>query len=396
MKVEISPSKLSGYVTAPISKSHFIRVLVSAFALEKKVNILCQTENLSQDILHSLSALKSLGVKIEKTPFGFNVSGFSFKKKATVDVGESATLLRLLIPVCLKKGIEVTFCGGKSLNNRNISRSFKGLKGVFFSCETLPFTVKGNFSEEETLILDTTSQALSGLIIANAIFSEKVKYSGKIPSLNYVKMTIKTLKDFGVSVKKQGNLFNIKKQTNVDNLSVKIEGDYSSCALFYALNNFNNDIKIRGLNSSSCQADKIAKTIFSDIQNFDTVLDGENIPDLVPIISAYACIKDVNLTITNVSRLKYKESDRLNGLVSILKSLGANIFSDENNIYVKKGSNFKSKEISSNADHRIVMALTLIGLTTKTITIIDGENVEKSYPNFFDELKRLNGKINVL
>ena len=102
------------------------------------------------------------------------------------------------------------------------------------------------------------------------------------------------------------------------------------------------------------------------------------------------CIGDT--TITNVSRLKIKESNRLLAVQTLLSKLGAEVKIDGNNIYIKGGAQLHGGEVSAFNDHRIAMTAAVAAVGANgSITIQESESVKKSYPKFFVDFVELGG-----
>jgi len=129
-----------------------------------------------------------------------------------------------------------------------------------------------------------------------------------------------------------------------------------------------------------------------------TTIDISDCPDLGPIISLLACLSEGTTHIKNISRLRIKESDRVQSTVSTLKKLGANITSSESEITIKGTSSLKGGvTLDSHNDHRIAMMISIAALVCeKEVTLTNANAVTKSYPGFFDDYKLLGGKYKLI
>ena len=172
-----------------------------------------------------------------------------------------------------------------------------------------------------------------------------------------------------------------------------IEGDYSNAAFIDAFNYFDNNIVINGLNNSSLQSDKVYKEYFNALNNKYCEIDIANCIDLGPILITFAALKN-GARFINTKRLKIKESDRGTVIAKELTKLGADIEIFDNEIIVNKKELHKpDTTLYSHNDHRIAMSLSLLS-TMYDIEIDDSECVSKSYPNYFDDLKKLGAILN--
>ncbi len=94
--------------------------------------------------------------------------------------------------------------------------------------------------------------------------------------------------------------------------------------------------------------------------------------------------------------MRYKESDRLESVISNLKKMGVYV-KDKQDGMIIKGGNVKGAELNGYKDHRIVMAFSVAALCAKGETVInDAESINKTYPKFFEDYNLLGGKANVI
>lgn len=124
--------------------------------------------------------------------------------------------------------------------------------------------------------------------------------------------------------------------------------------------------------------------------------DARDIPDLIPVIAALGCKASGTTRIVQAKRLRYKESDRLSALAQELQKFGVDVSEDAESLTITAPKTLIGAKVDSHGDHRIAMACIILGLTSQGRTEIGGaECVEKSYPNFFKDLKLLGGRVNV-
>lgn len=123
-------------------------------------------------------------------------------------------------------------------------------------------------------------------------------------------------------------------------------------------------------------------------------IDAADIPDLVPIIAAFACGRPAGaLThITGAARLRLKESDRLQAVTETLTALGADITEEPAGLMIRGTGTLTGGEVRSWGDHRIVMMAAAAACIAKEDIIIRGaEAVAKSYPRFFEDYRQIGG-----
>ena len=129
-------------------------------------------------------------------------------------------------------------------------------------------------------------------------------------------------------------------------------------------------------------------------QLFGTELDCADTPDLVPILSVAAATAQGETTFFNVGRLRYKESDRLAAMKSVLAAFGIASFVGEDTFKVVGGEPLALTAVDSFGDHRIAMSAAVLSTVAGGVTTINGaECVAKSYPLFFDDFAALGGTL---
>ncbi|MBZ4670051.1 MAG: 3-phosphoshikimate 1-carboxyvinyltransferase [Clostridiales bacterium] len=408
MDVKILPGKLKGSVEIPSSKSVSHRALICA-ALAKGESVLSGI-SLSKDIEATINGLIAMGAEIEVNNDAIKVKGIENPPESCIiDCFESGSTLRFLIPVAVALGISAVFKGAGKLPQRPITpylREFDG-KGVKFDyAGTMPFEIKGKLSGGEyRLEGDISSQFVTGLLFALPLCSEDsvITMLSPLQSKPYADLTIDCLKKSGIKIEENEKGYFIKGGQSYSPFSEKIEGDYSQAAFFYVANALGSEIEILNLNPKSVQGDKKIIEIINDIMYTDKKgqepfsVDVGDIPDLVPILAVLGCFGGKIFRITNASRLRIKESDRLETTASLLNSLGGKVEVFDDSLTVYPINEFSGGEVDSFNDHRIAMAASIAATRSKSPVIIRNANaVEKSYPDFFNDFNKLGGNANVI
>ena len=161
-------------------------------------------------------------------------------------------------------------------------------------------------------------------------------------------------------------------------------------ASVYRSTGLRNIIEVIGLDSYSAQGDKACADILPELENRITV-SAADIPDLVPILAVTAGAKN-GAVFTDIQRLRLKESDRVESVIHMIRSLGGQADATEDTLTVY-GTGFTGGTVDAVNDHRIAMSAAIAATVCKEpVTILGAECVNKSYPAFWDEFKRLGGK----
>jgi 3-phosphoshikimate 1-carboxyvinyltransferase len=117
--------------------------------------------------------------------------------------------------------------------------------------------------------------------------------------------------------------------------------------------------------------------------------------DELPMLAALGPFTEQGIEIRDAAELRVKESDRIAALVHNLQSMGAQVeeFPDGLHVAGLSAGKLHGAEIEPHGDHRIAMAFAVAGLAaTGQTTIRDADCAAVSYPNFFEELRRLGGQ----
>lgn len=394
MKVKILPSKTSGEVSAPPSKSFAHRYLIGSVLSRGK----CVIKNIadSDDISATLSCIEQLGGSVTKDGNSVTVIPTNEKQieNAVFDCKESGSTLRFFIPVVLATGAKsCTFSGSGRLLARGIKEYEKLFENsdVTIKSDEKSIEVNGTLSAGNYEISgEVSSQYTTGMLFALSVLDGKstLKITGNAESRAYVDMTIKVLKDFGADITEpEKNFFEINGKGRLSPGEFTVEGDWSNAAFLIALSRLLGTISVSGLNENSVQGDRFSSVAFDALDGENVEIDLKDCPDLAPILFAYAAYKNGG-KFTNTRRLRVKESDRANVMAEELKKFGANVKVYENSVEIEK-TQLKPPivPLCGHNDHRIVMALSVLAAVFGAE--IDGaEAVNKSYPDFFRVIKK--------
>lgn len=397
MKAEIKKGRASGRITAPPSKSSAHRLIISAGLAREKSTVynICDSE----DILATLDCIKALtGANIQKNKKSVTVSpGNNFDNR--LFCRESGSTMRFFIPLCLVNDKEYTLFGSKTLLTRpmTVYEDLCRERGLYFEKFDDCIKVKGPLGSGKFKVRgNISSQFITGLIFALSSLREdsEIEIIPPIDSKPYIDITLQAVKIYGINaVWKNKNTVFIEGASSFKGTDTTVEGDFSNSAFLEALNLLGGNVSIDGLDINSPQGDKIYIEYFQKLSESTPTLDINNCPDLAPILIAMAAAKN-GATLTGTSRLKIKESDRGAVMAQELAKFGIKVELFENSITIHGGNlGVPDKVLYGHNDHRIVMSLAI--LATLTGATIDGvQAASKSYPDFFEDIKKLGIEVN--
>ncbi len=394
MDVIITPKRLSGEISAISSKSVAHRMLICASLADKESEIVI--DNLSRDIEVTISALESMGAKIQRKDNTFYISPVRDDKECVIDCCESGSTLRFLVPIGAALGKKCVFTGEGRLPERPMETLLSVLRenGVKTN-SSFPIEIEGKLKKGKLQIDGgVSSQFITGLLMAlPQIGGGEIEVKGKTESKSYIDITLSVMKKFGVNVLEKDSSYIVPDEKFTAGKSI-VEGDWSNAAFFLA-----SGVKVENLDPDSKQGDRKFKDILPllESENEEIFVDVSDIPDLVPIIAVKAAVRKGKTNIINAQRLKLKESDRILSTVSMINNLGGNAEGSDDSIVIYGKEKLKGGEVSSFNDHRIAMATAIASqYCEENVIIRDAGAVKKSYPDFYDDFRKLGGICNVL
>ena len=324
--------------------------------------------------------------------------------RCELDLHHSGTALRFLTAYCAVTEGEWVLTGSERLCERPISPLVDALRRMGADVEYekkdgfAPLRVRGRKLQGGCVRLDASvsSQFASALmLIADKVEGGvELEYEGDVVSKSYIRLTEMVIERYKSGTRYSG------------------ERDWSSATVWYAVMAIlkRGKFLLEGLSIDSCQPDRDIVEVFEKLgvitaeaengvaieSKGDIVekmlLDCKNMPDAVMYIVVTACLLGVEFEINGVKTLKAKESNRIEALMIEMRKCGYVLKYDEIGKICWLGERCDAEDtpsIRTYNDHRIAMAMAVVGLVMN-IEIENPEVVNKSYPNFWKELDKLN------
>ena len=424
MNVKISPSILSGTIQVPASKSVMQRACAAALICEGETTL--SNPGKSKDDKSALSIIENLGAAVEYIGDQLKIKSNGVKPvNSIIDCGESGLSTRMFTSIAALSNERITITGSGSLLTRPMNffdKIFPELSIEFNSNEgKLPFSLKGPLRPKDiTIDAELSSQFLTGLLFAYAassLESDTTITVNYLKSKPYIDLTLSVLESFGLNVPKNNNYerftfrssFQLPQQKRV---KYTIEGDWSSASFLLVAGAITGNIVLKGLNLFSAQADKsILQVLISSgcLISIETgqieirkaklkpfYFDATDCPDLFPPLVALAAYCDGKSVIKGTDRLIHKESNRSITLHEEFGKMGVPILIQDDLMIIEGGGEVNGANVNSHADHRIAMACSVAALgATSPSTIEDAIAINKSYPDFFEDLKSLGALVQI-
>jgi 3-phosphoshikimate 1-carboxyvinyltransferase len=422
-EIKLKASKqVRGCIKLPGSKSITNRVLLMA-ALGNGVTKLIDPLK-SEDTDQMINALIKLGVSVKEVNDDQNsieIKGAeqNFPNKNTnLFLGNSGTTFRPLAAVLAMMGGDYYLSGIERMHERPIKDLVDALEQMGSSIQYEknhgypPITINNSSIEIREPIQikgDISSQYLTALLIAGPISNNEfnIEVIGDLISKPYIDITLKLLTKFNIFYNNDNwRLFSLKKDSIYRNpTKIFVEGDASSASYFFAAASLAGSIEIEGINKDSIQGDLKFLDIISKMgakieYKSDSIqvskasnlkgieIDCIEIPDAAMTLAIMAVFADKPTKLKNIGSWRVKETDRILAMDNELTKMGVEVSTTHDSMTI-----FPQKQLNNNIsietynDHRIAMCFSLFCLKNLNITIQDPNCVNKTYPDYFKDLK---------
>jgi 3-phosphoshikimate 1-carboxyvinyltransferase len=410
MKYLVSkPNKtLAGSIVLPASKSIANRALIIHALSFSPYSI----ENLSD----------SDDTRVMEQVFNSNTNHF--------DIGHAGTAMRFLTAYLSQIVGEWTITGSDRMKQRPIGILVDALNKLGAKIEYLenegfpPLKIFGSHLKGCVLELDgsVSSQYISALLMIAPTIEDglTLRLKNKIMSRSYIEMTLKLMEQFGVQHIWKGNEIRIAEQKYIAR-KFSVEADWSAASYWYQMAFLADevDLELFGLQTESLQGDAIVANWFEQlgIQTSPTK-NGSKLtknghpfpkylrlnfienPDVAQTFAVLCVMKQIPFHFTGLETLKIKETNRIAALQDELAKFGAQITEPAPGELKWNGTFPLEKqslpEIETYHDHRMAMAFAPACQSFGPVNILDPMVVTKSYPGFWDDLKRVGFDIRML
>ncbi|MDQ0297751.1 3-phosphoshikimate 1-carboxyvinyltransferase [Salibacterium salarium] len=402
-------------ITIPGSKSFTNRALIMA-ALAKGTSELSGILR-SDDSYWCIDALQKLGIQAEVEGDTVKIEGCAGEwpvKEAELYIGAAGTVARFL-PGALAVTDNGTFTveASKRMSERPVQPLIEALQTLGAEIEYLdkegfyPLRVHahGLTGGNVSISGKVSSQFISGLLLAGTYSKEQLKINipDYIVQHAYVKITLDLMKEFGVDAVFDDDLTEMSVPSGgFIGREMALEADASTASYFMALAAINNGrVRINNLTMQTSQPDiymvdvyeKMGCTVTRD-KNYievqgtpqlkgDFEISMKEMSDQTLTLAAIAPFADGPITITDVEHIRHHESDRIHAVCTELRKMGIQVkeFSDGLKVYPGKPVGV---ELHSYDDHRVAMALSLVGTKVPGISMEDPGCVSKTCPTFYE------------
>ena len=413
--------KFSGTINLPGSKSVSNRALLLSALSQGKTRLTNLLD--SDDVRYMLEALKALNIKYhlsdDRTICDIEGVGGKLHSAHPLELflGNAGTAMRPLAAALCLADNNIVLTGEPRMKERPIGHLVDALRQGGAKIDYLenegypPLHIHGGFTGGKIAVNGSvSSQFLTALLMAAPLASNDTEITiiGDLVSKPYIDITIKMMAIFGVSViNNQYQTFVIKaNQTYQSPGSYLVEGDASSASYFLAAAAIKGGtVRVTGVGKKSLQgdtqfahvlekmgakitwADDYIECTHGELNGVD--MDMNHIPDAAMTIATTALFADGTTTIRNIYNWRVKETDRLSAMANELRKVGATVEEGEDYITITPPAKLNHAEIKTYNDHRMAMCFSLVALSDTPVTILDPKCTMKTFPDYFEQFKRL-------
>lgn len=430
MDVSISRSRVRGRVRAPPSKSYTHRAILAAGYGDSATII---DPLISADTQATMRAIEAFGGTVEHVDEDhIEITGFNGRPRTPTDIincENSGTTTRL-VAACgaLADGLCV-LTGDESLRSRPHGPLLEAIETLDGRGESTrrngqaPLIVGDAFQGGSVAIPgDISSQYITALLMAGAVTADGIDITleTELKSAPYVDITVELLSAFDVTVERTADGFAVpggQSYTPTDGTYV-VPGDFSSISYLLAAGavaaTTDGAVIIEGAHPSA-QGDSAIVEIIQSMGGqvawdrnageltvpaaslTGITVDVGNMPDLLPTIATLGAIADGDTVINNCEHVRYKETDRVSAMATELGAMGASVTEKHDQLTIHGGeTTLSGTHVEGHGDHRIVMSLAIAALAAEgETTISDSEDVDVSFPSFFESLSALGASVQV-
>lgn len=426
MDVIVTPTpRLEGELQALSSKNYTTRYLLVAALAEGTSTIYYPAHSEDSDAMRR--CIRDLGAIVEEDEEKIIITGFGRHPKPVdqLDVGNAGAVLRFLMAIAALCP-DVTFINRypDSLGKRPHSDLIESLTAMGVSIDhndgKLPIRIKGGAPKGGKIQVsgNISSQFLSALLFLTPLLEEdsEIEVLHDLKSKVVVGQTLEVLEQAGIVIHADEDYmrFRVPGGQSYAAKTYSVQGDYpGSAAILAAAAVTESDVIVHRLEEKSKQGERAVVDVLKMMEvplthekgivhvkgngKLKAVeFDGDHATDAVLAMVAAAVFAEGTSRFYNVENLRYKECDRITDYLNELRKAGANVEERQAEIIVhgRPEGVEGGVEINAHYDHRVIMALTIVGLRTKQpIRIRDAHHVAKSYPIYFDHLKALGANV---
>ena len=421
MKIAIEPSgPVSFDAAVPGSKSLTNRALIGAALAAGSTRL--TNASLSDDSRFLARALGQAGIPVDvrEEQSVLLVEGRGGGVPALQGeffMGNAGTALRFFASfLCLGRGSYV-LDGDERMRERPIGGLVDALRGLgariaYGAKEGVPplrIEGRGLSGGRAAVRGETSSQFVSSLLLSapGAAGEVTVDVSGEITSKPYIDITLDVMRDLGVEVAERGaGRYVVPGGSRYRAREYAIAGDGASANYLLAMAAAaGGRAVVRGVGSRSRQGELRFGDVLREmgcevLVAEDSIevrgrarrgvdVDMNDMPDSAQTLACVALFAEGPTRVRHVRNLRVKETDRIAAIAKECGKLGATVEEHDDGFTLTPPAKVRPAEVDTYRDHRMAMSFAVAAVAAPGVVIRDPECVSKSFPGFFELLKKL-------
>jgi 3-phosphoshikimate 1-carboxyvinyltransferase len=448
-RAEIRPAaRLRGELRLPGDKSVSHRALLFATLADGESRITGAGDG--ADVRSTAAIMRALGATVERA--GEHGGRVDYRVASpgadgltepddVLDCGNSGTSLRLITGMLAGLPMTCVLTGDDSLRRRPVARIIEPLRrmGAVLHArrhDSLPpLTVVGHtpLTAADITTPVPSAQVKSAILLAGLRAEGRTTVHESVVTRDH---TERMLRARGVAVRREdegdgGVAWTVQGGVAVQAIDQRVPGDVSAAAFWLVAGAIHPDAELTlrgvGVNPTRRAIIDLLRAMGADITERPAADDGtsglgpgggladdgvgEPLADLVvrssslhgidlgpadvaaaideiPILCVAAAQAQGTTTIRGAGELRHKESDRIAGIATGLRAMGAGIEIDGDDLRISGGTALRGATTDSLDDHRLAMTFAIAGLVASDpTTIARPGSAAISYPGFFDDLQ---------
>ena len=416
-------TNLRGMLTVPGDKSISHRAVMFGSLAKGTTRISHFLEG--ADCLSTIACFRKMGIDIERNASEILVHGKGLHglsaPDSILDVGNSGTTTRLISGILAGQNFTSELDGDDSIRTRTMKRIMTPLTSMGADITSkrdngcAPLVIYGKTLHGIHYDSPVASAQVKSCVLLAGMYADSItSVTEPFLSRNHTEIM---LNYFGAKVTSEGTTASIVPEPALNGREIQVPGDISSAAYFIAagLLTPGSEILLKnvGINPTRAGILKVCMDMGADITLLNESTEGEPTADLlirtsnlkgatieggiiptlideIPMIAVMAAFADGTTVIRDAQELKVKESDRITVMVDNLKRMGADIEGTEDGMIIHGGKPMHGAAIDSHLDHRVAMSFAVAGtICDGTMDILNGDCVNISYPEFYNDLYSL-------
>jgi 3-phosphoshikimate 1-carboxyvinyltransferase len=415
---------LVGHVAVPGDKSISHRAVLIGAICEGEMRI--AGFGRSADTESTIAAVRALGVRVEEhdvdtlTVQGLGLRGL-IASPAPIDCGNAGTLMRLLTGILGGQAGRFELTGDESLSSRPMERVADPLRRMGAQVETTnghaPLLIEGGALQAIDYELPVPSaQVKSAVLLAGLHAEGETTVVEPLPTRDH---TERLLERAGATVRRRPQSVSVQQADSLSLGEIEVPGDFSSAAalLVAAVTVPGSDVTVHGvgLNTRRIALLDVLERMGARIAVYNrrpiggepagdvqvraselvgaTVVASEvpRLVDELPLLALAACHARGETVVTGAAELRFKETDRIEGVVEELRRIGAHIRATPDGFRIRGvPARLRGGVLDARGDHRLAMVGAVAGLSSREgVDVRGAEAVETSFPGFFAVLDQL-------